>query len=126
MFEEFFLAYVEAALYISTDNSDESGGEPLDRNYDRDDIAPDTLTKMRADCQKFWDENEHLLTIDHFKGSMPVTHGGTDFWMTRNRHGSGFWDGEWFEPAGKVLTDAAHKFGECDLYVGDDDKIHVQ
>ena len=46
----FFDSYVETALWSSTDNSDETGGEPLDRNYGLEDIDPETLARMRQDC----------------------------------------------------------------------------
>jgi hypothetical protein len=38
---------------------------------------------------------------------------GFHFWLTHNRHGAGFWDGDYPEPLGQQLTDAAHTFGEC-------------
>jgi hypothetical protein len=54
---------------------------------------------------------------------------GHDFWLTRNRHGAGFWD-RWFGDSpqaklGNLLSDAAHVYGSCDLYVGDDGKVEV-
>ena len=48
-----------------------------------------------------------------------------DFWLTRNRHGAGFWDGDYPEPEATQLTDLAHTFGECHLYVGDDNKLYL-
>jgi len=53
--DPFTQAYIEAALWSSTDNSDESGGQPLDENYDISDIAPETLQQMihqRRDCER--------------------------------------------------------------------------
>jgi hypothetical protein len=50
---------------------------------------------------------------------------GHDFWLTRNGHGAGFWDGDWPEPLATVLTDAAHAFGELSPYVGDDGLIYL-
>lgn len=126
--EEFFDAYVITALWSSNDESDENGGEPLDSNYDASDIDSDTLARMRADCDKFYDANRDDLTCDG------VTFGpnfgqdgraGHDFWLTRNRHGAGFWDGDWPEPQATRLTDAAHKFGEYNLYLGDDKTIYA-
>lgn len=38
----------------------------------------------------------------------------TDFWLTRNRHGAGFWD-RGAGDVGKRLTQAAHGFGEQDV-----------
>jgi hypothetical protein len=49
---------------------------------------------------------------------------GHDVWLTRNGHGCGFWDGDWSEPAATRLTKASKKFGEFNLLVGDDGKIH--
>jgi hypothetical protein len=49
---------------------------------------------------------------------------GHDFWLTRNRHGAGFWDrGHGAE--GADLTQHAKSFGDCDLYVGDDGGIYA-
>jgi hypothetical protein len=45
--------------------------------------------------------------------------GGHDFWLTRNGHGAGFWDGDWPEEVGKRLTEASKKYGEVYLYVQD-------
>lgn len=50
---------------------------------------------------------------------------GHDLWLTRNRHGAGFWDGDYAPEIGKRLTDAAHAYGTCDLYVGDDGWVYA-
>ena len=47
---------------------------------------------------------------------------GIDIWLTRNHHGSGFFDHS-YENEDK-LTAAAHKIGSKDLYVGDDGKLY--
>ena len=44
---------------------------------------------------------------------------GHDLWLTRNRHGAGFWDGDWPEPAAMILTDAAHTVREIEIYTND-------
>ena len=49
---------------------------------------------------------------------------GHDFWLTRNRHGAGFWDRGYPEAIGKALTDAAHAEGSADWCVGDDGNIY--
>ena len=52
-----------------------------------------------------------------------------NFWLTRNHHGCGFWDGDWdneeFE-AGAKLTKIANNFAEVNLYFGDDGKIYLE
>ena len=125
--QSFFDAYVEAALWSSNDESTPSGGEPLDSNYAPADIDRDTFEKMRADCEKFESENADLLIEEN----TPTRYGlsaqaGHDFWLTRNGHGCGFWDGDWEEPAATKLTEAAKGFGTFDLYIGDDGKIYGQ
>ncbi len=72
---------------------------------------------MVRDAEKFQRENEADIGDE-------VSRAGNHFWLTRNRHGTGFWDGDWPEPAATRLTDAAHAFGEYNLYIGDDGKIH--
>jgi hypothetical protein len=49
---------------------------------------------------------------------------GHAFWLTRNGHGAGFWDGDWPEPHASALDEASKAFGSFDLYVGDDGMIH--
>ncbi len=112
--------YIIAALWSENDNSDpETGGEPLDKNYDVEDIHPDSIAKMAADCKKFQDENAELLTDENCLTRIPMLEqAGHDFWLTRNHHGCGFWEtSDWEKEAGKKLTAAAHKFGDCHLYV---------
>lgn len=122
--EQFLSAYVACALWSSHDNATPQGGEPFDANYTPDDIAPEALATMRTDCERFLRENANHLTDDNCYAGEPIERAGHDFWLTRNGHGAGFWDGDWREPAATALTDAAHAFGETDLYLGDDGKIY--
>lgn len=59
--EEMLAQYIATALWSSNDESDESGGEPLDRNYSREDIAPSTLVLMELDVLTFILDNEELI-----------------------------------------------------------------
>lgn len=119
--DTFTRAYIECALWSSADNSDDSGGEPLDANYSADDIAESTLAEIVADCQQFQADNADLLE------TMPRDYDvrlGYDFWLTRNRHGAGFWDGDWPKEVSDRLTAYSHAAGSFDLYVGDDGKVY--
>jgi len=118
--DDFTCAYLECALWSSTDESTPAGGEPLDDNYSIYDIDTDTLTKMAEDCARFQAENATDLAL-----WTAAELGGHDLWLTRNGHGCGFWDRDSLSAdAGKRLTEAAHKLGEFNLYVGDDGKIY--
>jgi len=129
-----FDGYVTCALWASTDNADDTGGEPLDERYDRDDIAQESLEAMRADCDAFIQANAHDLleyarlrptsaSYDASQGPA-MAYAGHDFWLTRNRHGAGFWDRGLGE-LGDRLSEAAKVHGESTLIVGDDGKVHV-
>ncbi len=45
---------------------------------------------------------------------------GHDFWLNRNGHGAGFWDGDWPEPAATTLDAASKAFGEVNLMLDGD------
>lgn len=109
--------YVNCALWSSTDNADDTGGEPLDANYGPEDIDPETQAEMEADCEAFARDNAADLA------GMDPQQAGHDFWLTRNRHGAGFWD-RGLGKRGDRLADAARQCGSFDLYVGDDGVIY--
>lgn len=113
--DDFFAAYVAAALWSSTDDN----GDPLDREFSVDDISPQCLEKMRFDCRDFWVQAGELLCLEHCNADKWEEQAGHDFWLTRNGHGCGFWDGDWQEPSATVLTALAQKFGEVYLYAID-------
>jgi hypothetical protein len=116
--DRFTQQYIATALWSTTDWSDEdSGGDPLEDNYDLSDIDPKTLDCMIEDCRTFQEQYYDDISSDPERA-------GHDFWLTRNRHGAGFWDGDWPDDVGKKLTDASHTYGEFDLYVGDDGVIY--
>lgn len=124
--DEFTMAYLEAALWSTNDESDDNGGEPMDKNYDFDDIAPEALEKVKADCAKFQADNADWINRKHCLNysTTPEARAGHDFWLTRNGHGAGFWDGDWSKESEAVLTVASKKFGEVNPYVGDDGKLY--
>ena len=117
-FDDFVRAYIDAALWSTNDESTPAGGVPLDQNYGPGDIAPDTLRQMLADCIRFRAENAHDLR-DHDDEEQA----GRDFWLTREGHGTGFWDRD-LGGLGDRLAEAARHFGEFGLIVGDDGMIH--
>lgn len=115
--EQFLSAYIECALWSSTDNADDSGGEPLDKNYDADDLAPECLAEFKRDCEGFQEANADDLA------GLDIEQAGHDFWLTRNGHGAGFWDRGLGE-LGDRLSKASKVYGSVDLVIGSDGKIH--
>jgi hypothetical protein len=121
-------AYIETALWSSHDESDDSGGEPMDANYGPGDIASKTLREMRKDVRDFMESNAKLILKAEINEGQWSRWGraGHDFWLTRNGHGAGFWDGDWMPRSiGDALTKASKPYGGVVLYVGDDGKIYA-
>lgn len=143
--DEFTRAYIECALWSSTDESNDSGGDPIDQSFDIDDITRDALRSMAKDCRDFQKAFADLLTqasatlpcscgagddthLGHTKGcatnrTYDKEQAGHDFWLTRNRHGAGFWDRGLGE-VGDKLTTAAHSYGDSNLYINRK-RVHV-
>lgn len=116
--QRFVQGYIECALWSSMDSYDDYG-LPLDENYTASDMSYDLREQIASDCASFiWYNRRDLKT-----SGLSPERAGHDFWLTRNRHGAGFWD-EGLRTLGDRLTEAAHAYGTVDLYIGDDDRIH--
>lgn len=111
---EAFIGYATSMLWTCTGEGD----EPLDALYDCDDFAESACIEMQEDIRDFiiaqWDDVRDL-------GACQVGH---DFLLTRNGHGTGFWDRGLGE-RGDRLTAACRPYGESDAYVGDDGMVYV-
>lgn len=118
--------YVECALWLETDDND----RPLNENYSKGDLPRETKNRMRADCAQFYELNMDLCDLWFARRTPEYT--GHDFWLSRNGHGSGFWDrfmvsagdSEEWEALGRRLQAAAERFGEAHLYIGADGEIY--
>lgn len=110
-------AYTECALWSSSDNDDDAG-TTLGENYGPADLAPSTRAAFRRDCKAFAAAAGPMLS------NLDATQVGHDFWLTRNRHGAGFWDGDYPEILGETLTTLSRQFGEQHLVV-ENGKIYV-
>lgn len=84
------------------------------------DLAPAALPRIIADCNKFRDDAKIVACIGD-----KDPQAGHDFWLTRNGHGAGFWDGDWPEPDATYLDARSATFGNVDSYVGDDGLIYL-
>lgn len=106
--DTFLRAYLETALWSSTDEHE----DPYDDRYSVYDIDAESVRAAKEDCDKFRAAAGNLLDGADDESA------GHNFWLTRNRHGAGFWDTpeEWGgEVNATALTDLAHSFGEIDV-----------
>lgn len=111
--EDFITAYLECALWCTSDESDDSGGVPLDDTFTIDDIDDTTRAAMEADCRAFYEAWEPL-----WRGKLSDDRAGHDFWLTRHGHGTGFWDeglGPDFD-LGSPLSRYCKAYGEFHLW----------
>jgi hypothetical protein len=106
--DDFLRQYLETAVWTTMDDE----GNPIDREYSADDFSREAVKKARKDAVSFIKENKALLDLvgDYEQH-------GHDFWLTRNRHGAGFWDRGYSKEIGDRLTKSAHVYGEVNVYV---------
>lgn len=89
-FDLFHEAYIECALWASEATN----------------LTPNEEFEMMRDCMDFMVRSLHLIQ------DLDLAQCGHDFWLTRNGHGSGFWDRGYDKALADELTLIAHEFGE--------------
>lgn len=102
----------------NTDNPEDCDASLEFIGYDADDLAPEARKEIEQDVRDFCEANGADL-VDLGPGEI-----GQNFLLSRNNHGTGFWDRGWGE-LGDRLHDAASVYGTMGAYVGDDDLVYV-
>jgi hypothetical protein len=122
----FFRQYVETLLWCGVLTYGPDGLTPdHDLDLDVDDVPPSILAQLREDCDAFWSEfGERIEAIatEHDRNfpDWLASQAGHDFYLTRNRHGAGFWDGDWPAPLSHHLTVGSHAYGPESLHTWED------
>ena len=106
--QEFINGYIECMLWSTTDDE----GNYLNVSFGTSDISSDCLSKINSDCKSFIEAAGPLLN------ALDPSSAGHDFWLTRNGHGTGFWDRNMGE-TGEKLSLLASSFGEFYVYIED-------
>ena len=89
-----FIAAYFTCLFFTENRMDD-----LDDGFERESII---------DCLAFYSRIDCYLPTDDVK----IAAAGHDFWLTRNGHGAGFWDGDWPAFQGEMFTNISKSFGE--------------
>ena len=110
----FLEQYLVTALWSSIDDKE----NPFDDNYSIDDFSEEALKQADKDCDLFIEKAGDLLN------GFDATDIAHDFWLTRQGHGAGFWDGDYPDEIGDKLTEIANDFRELYIYVGDDGQLY--
>jgi len=97
----FYDAYVKAIYWTDTgDKEQPSVDAPLD---------PDFLRASLIDCLSFFQHVRCFMGDD----LAMIEQAGIDFWLTRNLHGSGFWDkSDIYGDYTKLFDETAEKYSE--------------
>jgi hypothetical protein len=145
--DPFTRGYIEAAMWTLTDTRyecedcehssrdcaeaecEDCGGRMRERTESCDhlglhDIAEETIAKAIEECAAFQEAHRADLELATEERGRDDAYHGHDFWLTRNGHGVGFWDRGYSPKLSKRLTDAAHAWGSCDWYIGDDGMVY--
>lgn len=126
----FITGFIDALLWASVI---EIEGEA----YNADELNEESKEVIKRQCLKFIEENSQLLA-EYVTYIVPNEwnaweRAGHDFALTRNGHGVGYWDRDYKDSTlnkdvdyiGKELTEACRQWGEMNVYIGNDDKLHV-
>lgn len=115
--EEFTTGVWHAMLFTAGSLSDSGNAEfmPSDCSALKYSLRAPELTELRDDIEGFLGGDEIVILI---RKGLGFSQAGHDFHLTRNGHGCGFWDGDWPEPQGTVLTSWANTFGTSELNTG--------
>lgn len=118
--DDFIDGYIECLLWTILDD----GGVSLN-NKTKDDIAPHAMETIIADCKSFIKKTASYINEGNYasdlNGHSVEAMAGHDFWLTRNGHGAGFWDGDWRDH--DVLCDVSEQFDIIAAFVNDNGEI---
>ena len=114
--DEVLRHFVNAALWSSTNDED----EPLEDEYDFDNIPKEELDKLRGGITKFIEDNEELLQ----KYNITDQAVGHDLFLDSQGHGVGFWDRGYDKADGDELSESASKIFASDPPYAQDGKVY--
>ncbi len=139
--DEFTAQYLETSVWASTvmlpvapeelidgcmDVDDEhplhglSEDDNLDSRFGIYDFTADALRQACWDCDAFRASHSDDLE-DEDDG-----HAGHNFWLNRNGHGAGFWDGDYEEKKGERLSAGCEAFRELHVWVDEEGALHFE
>jgi len=88
-------------------------------------MSEEMTVQVLRECGNFYMQNYGRIIDRNLKTEGDaIKQAGHDFWLTRNGHGAGFWDGDWLEPAASALDAYSSKAGPVSVYVRDDGLLY--
>ncbi len=113
------IQYLETALWSSTDEH----GKPLDRENSVNDFTVDSFGKATRELTEFMEKVQFIVSVQCTTDADQFAH---DFWLSRNGHGTGFFDKpEFYGKCCKELQALAKSFGECHISVQENGRLDL-
>jgi hypothetical protein len=109
-FDDFHDAFIEC-LYGADCGA--AGQPPMDAE-----LSPELAKRIEADCYSFYARMYFYIEPE----GQRADRAGRDFYLTRQGHGAGFWDGGW-PIYGETLTKISKGYGSVGLYLSDNGEI---
>lgn len=104
-FEPILKAYLAAAIWTDETLEDENGETVLPEGLTIYDFSDESVEQARKDISAFMEQAKQTWPMIEEIDPERVGH---DLWLTRNGHGSGFWDGrEFYGTHGDTLSEIA-------------------
>lgn len=104
--DSFVRAYLESAEWAGLSDEERQAFEAAEHPH----WSADAVSTAIEECDDFRQENAADLELS----GLTDEQAGHDFYLTRNRHGAGFWDRRLGE-IGARLTYAAHTYRRADV-----------
>lgn len=124
----FVESYVEAIVWTDESSIEEgmkdNGEDPDTLDLTTENFQAESLEEIKIQCTDFVVANWTDLE-EYSKTGRTADFAGQDFVLSRNGHGTGFWD-RGAGVLGDRLHEAAKVYGGSSLYLGDDDRIYHQ
>ena len=125
-------SYLECAIWTEEERLKEEKEENLSV-YGKDSELRDMIPEIDLNIHNFSD-NSKIKAYQDIKKFLEYAGDsvdgiseeqlGHDIWLSRNGHGSGFFDRGYDKEIETKLMDSARKMGGCDLYLGDDGVLY--
>lgn len=113
----YYIDYFEAMFW-----ADINGSEDFSDCCEISDINKECLVRQIEQLDKFFELADEILEKTDYTHEQACH----DFYFTRCGHGVGFWENDHCEEKeGQLLTEIAEKFGNVDIYLGDDKKVYI-
>ena len=145
--DNFVASYLETALWSSTvilpcleEDLDSDGcmdvpddhplydvteNDPIDKHFSIYDCTDELVKTSTEDCMLFIDRMEKECLWDKALEYCDEDRIAHDFWLTRNGHGCGFWDGDYGDIGDEITELVRREFNEVNLCVTEEGEVDL-